>query len=488
MKHTLLILLISIALPQIGFAQTPGKTQAKKSQPLDLKVHINGLTKGTCLLANHYGDQQYIQDSAKVDATGWVEFKDTAAKDGGIYLVVLPNKKYFEIVLTDEQKFTIETDTTDFVKYMKVTGNKENQYFYEYLNYLSNQQKQIEPIQKLLKTTKNKDSIAMLQKKTAAVDSVVKQYKRDYYKKIHPETFMAEVLSAMDEPDNIPYSLCPKKADGTIDSSYNYWHFRNHYWDGMNFADDRLMRTPVYSNKVKFYLEKLVPQHPDSIMAACDWLIEKSRPSKELFKYTVYYCTYNYETSKVMGYDAIFVHLVDKYYKTNQAFWLKEEQKTKIINRADQLSYSLIGKTAVNLSMNDTSNHLRTLQDVKAKYTVVIFWDPTCSHCKKEVPLLKLYYDSLHTAGISFEVYAVVSEPDQHAWKAYIKENHLPWINVSSTDPKELGTAKFYYDVYSTPTIFLLDEKKTIIGKRLDVDGLKGFLDHTIVADKKKTN
>ncbi|HET6989690.1 MAG TPA: DUF5106 domain-containing protein, partial [Bacteroidia bacterium] len=403
-----------------------------------------------------------------------------AAKDGGIYLVVLPNKKYFEIILTDQQQFSAETDTADFVKNMKITGNKENQYFYEYLNYLSAQQSKVEPIQNLLKTTKNKDSIAMLQKKAAAVDSVVKQYKRDYYQKVHPETFMAKVLSAMDEPDNIPYSQCPKLPNGTIDSSYNYWHFRNHYWDGMDFTDDRLIRTPVYSGKMKFYLDKLSNQDPDSLMVACDWLIEKARPSKELFKYTVYYCTYNYESSKIMGYDAIFVHLVDKYYKTNQAVWLSAEQKTKIINRADQLSYSLIGKTAVNITLPDSSNHIQSLQSVKAKYTVVIFWDPTCSHCKKEVPILEAYGDSLNKVGISFKVYAVVSELDSVAWKNYIKEHKLNWVNVCAKNPKDLATYKFYYDVYSTPTIYLLDEKKTIIGKRLDADGLKSFLDHII--------
>jgi thiol-disulfide isomerase/thioredoxin len=485
MKHLLRISLIFIALQSVMYAQTPGKTAAAKPDVLQLKVHIKGLAGGECLLANHYGDQQFIQDTAKVDANGWMEFRDTAAMPGGIYLVVLPGKKYFELVLTDNQKFTVETDTVDMVKNMKITGNKENEYFYEYLNYLSAQQVKAEATQNLIKVTHSKDSIAMLQKKVSAVDSIVKNYKRAYYKTKHPETFMAEVLAAMDEPDNIPYSQFPVGPDGKIDSAYNYWHFRNHYWDGMTFSDDRMMRTPVYHNKMKFYLEKLIPGHPDSIIAACDWLIEKTRPSKELFKYTVYYCTYTYETSKIMGYDAIFVHIVDKYYKTNQVWWLKDEQVKKIIDRSNQVTYTLLGHTAVNMAFADTSGKIRTLQSINAKYTTVVFWDPTCSHCKKEIPILKAYYDSLHAAGISFEVYAIVSESDLGLWKAYIKEHKLNWVNVAAKDPKELANAKFYYDVYSTPTIYLLDEKKVIIGKRLDGEGVKNFLNHRIEQDKK---
>lgn len=493
MKHLLRISLVFIALQSVLYAQTAVKSKAIKPDVLHLKIHIKGMTGGECLLANHYGDKQFIQDTATIDANGWLEFRDTAAMPGGIYLIVLPSKKYFELILTDQQKFTAETDTIDMVKNMKITGNKENEYFYEYLNYLSVQQKKGEPIQSLIKITHSKDSLATLYKQTAAIDSIVKNYKRAYYKTKHPETFMASVLAAMDEPDNIPYSQCPRKADGTIDSTCNYWNFRNHYWDGMNFSDDRMIRTPVYHGKMKFFLEKLTPAHPDSVMAAIDWLIEKARPSKELFKYTVYYTTSTYETSKIMGYDAIFVHIVDKYYKTNQAWWISEAQKKKIIDRSNQISYTLLGKTAVNIAFSDSTQKVRTLQSVNAKYTVVIFWEPTCSHCKKEIPVLKAYYDSLRAAGISFEVYAIVADSyfdgektDIKGWKKFVKENKLNWVNVAAKNAQELANSKYYYDVYSTPTVYLLDEKKTIIGKRLDAEGLKGFLNHRIEEDKKK--
>lgn len=486
MKRNLLIALISIALPFIATAQ-PAKTAAK-AQPLEVKVHINGLKSGDVLFANYYGDKQYIQDTVKADENGNFVLKADTAVPGGIYMVVLPGKKIFEVIITDVQKFSLTSDTADLVKNMKVSGCPENQYFYEYLQYLNTKQKEVEPIQAALKGARErnqKDSVAMLTKKATAIDSIVKQYKRDYYKKKHPATFMAKVLSAMDEPDQVPYDKCPKKADGSIDSTFNYWNFRNHYWDGVDFSDDRLIRTPVYANKLTFYLDKLTPQHPDSIAAACDWICEKARPSKELFKYTVATLTSRYENPKIMGFDAIFVHMVDRYFKTNQVWWVGEEQMTKIINRSNQVAYTLLGKTAVNLMLQDTAGKVTPLQNVKADYTLVIFWDPTCSHCKKEIPELKTYYDSLRKAGVSFQVYAIYSELDYKTWKAYVKEHKLEWINVCGKDAQELATAKYYYDVYSTPTIYLLDKEKKIFAKRLDVTALKGFLDRKIQDEKK---
>lgn len=480
MNYRIINLLIGIAFSILVTAQTTAKPNAVKSYPLHLKIHVEGLSSGTCLLANYFGNQQYIQDSVKVNANGWFEFKSTKPRDGGIYLIVLPDKTYFEIILDENQQFTIETEKDNFVTKMKVTSSTENQYFYEYLNFLNDRQKEMELVKKVIDVTNSKDSIEQLNKKTLAIDNTVKNYKREYYKTKHPTTFMAKVLAAMDEPDQIPYSDFPKKTDGSIDSTFNYKNFKKHYWDGMDFTDDRLIRTPVFAYKLKFYLDKLTPQQPDSIMAACDWLIEKTRSSKELFKYTVYYCTYTYESSKIMGYDAIFVHIVNSYYINNQTYWLSKEQQEKIIKRANTLSNTLLGKKATNINLPDTNNRLVPLYSINAKYTVVIFWDPTCSHCTVEIPHLKTYYDSLRKANVSLEVYAIIAEADLTPWRAYIKKNQLTWVNVASLNLTELNNLKKYYDVYSTPTMYLLDEQKIIIGKRLDTKALIGFLNHTL--------
>ena len=120
------------------------------------------------------------------------------------------------------------------------------------------------------------------------------------------------------------------------------------------------------------------------------------------------------------------------------------------------------------------------MYSINAKYTVVIFWDPTCSHCTVEIPHLKTYYDSLRKANVSLEVYAIIAEADLTPWRAYIKKNQLTWVNVASLNLTELNNLKKYYDVYSTPTMYLLDEQKIIIGKRLDTKALIGFLNHTL--------
>ena len=98
-RKTFFHLLLLLAIPVFGFAQKT-KPTGKKPPSFDLKVHLKGLNSGECMLAYHYGDKQPIIDTVKIDANGNVEFKDTIAKPGGIYLVILPgSRKYFEVIL-----------------------------------------------------------------------------------------------------------------------------------------------------------------------------------------------------------------------------------------------------------------------------------------------------------------------------------------------------------------------------------------------------
>lgn len=440
----------------------------------NIKITVKGVKEGaTCILANYYGDKQYIKDSAIVNAKGELIFKGKEKFPEGIYLLVPPNKKYFDFVMDAEQNFSLETDTTDLIKNMKVKGSEENKFFYDYQSFMSSKQKQIEPLQVLYKKTKNnKDSSKLLQDKIAAIDKEVKDYKLTFIKS-NPKSFVSKLFKAMEEPE-IPEA--PILANGVKDSTFAYRYYKSHFFDNLDFSDERLLRTPIFHNKIKQYMDKLTPQTPDSINVSTDYLIGKAQANKEVFKYVVYWLTYTYESSNIMGMDAVFVHLVEKYYVTKQAFWVDSTQLFKITNRAYTLKPLLLGKNAPSINMMDTIGKPFSLYDVKSKYTVLVFWDHGCGHCKKEVPkLAELYHKSLKAKGVA--VYAIETEDKPDDWKKFIIENKLDWINVHQPDQYQRAVTKKIYDIYSTPVIYLLDEKKIIKAKRIDVEQLENFID-----------
>ncbi|MGD0711975.1 MAG: thioredoxin-like domain-containing protein, partial [Bacteroidales bacterium] len=448
----------------------------------DIRVTIHGLKDTICYLGNYYGDKQYIKDTAKVDSKGYCEFKGDEKLPGGIYLVVTPAKRYFELIIDNEQSFSVETDTNDFIGKMKIKGSVDNQLFYDYLRYINKEQKNAEPLREQLKKVKsNKDSTKLLQDKLNVIDKDVQQYKMDFISK-HPDVLLSKVFKASRDPD-IPEA--PVLPNGKKDSTFAYRYYKHHFFDDIDLTDDRLLRTPVFHNKLKQYITTVIVQHPDSIMKEADSLAEKARPNKEMFKYIVWYVTNWSETSNIMGFDAIFVHMVEKYYNTNQAYWVSPSNLEKMTNRAKVLKGLLLGAKIPNLTMQDTNNVYVTLYNIQAKYTILYFWDPTCGHCQKETPKLLSLYDSLKTLKKSIEVYAVCSDPNlKKEWKKYIKEHHLDWINVM--DIQNVTGFHSTFDISSTPVLYLLDENKIILAKRIAIEQLKEFLDRLFKKDAKQ--
>ncbi len=444
----------------------------------EIKVHINGLGDSTIYLGNHYGEKQYVRDTVKCDHNGWATFKGNDTLPGGIYLIVLPGKTYFEIIVS-EQKFTIETDTVDYVQNMKITGSLENKLFNDHQRYIMEKTKASQQLKIRMEMNKNNaDSTAEIKKQVAQMDKDVKDYRIKIMSE-YPKTFMAKIIYTMQEPD-VPEA--PKDDKGNIiDSSFQFKYYKAHFLDNVDFSDERLLRTPIFQGKIKTYTQQLTVPFPDSIIVSVDTIIERARANKEVFKYCVATLANFYETSNIMGYDKVFVHIAEKYYLTKDAFWADSTLKAKIHERVMKIKPNILGEPAHDLAMPDTSLKMHTLYGIKAKYTVLVFWDPTCSHCKIEVPKLCHYYDSVKTKGLSIEVFAIGIESDIELWKKFIRDNKLDWINVS--DLYNQTNFRSYYDIYSTPVIYLLDDQKHIIAKRLDTDKIRDFINN---AEKKK--
>ena len=75
------------------------------------------------------------------------------------------------------------------------------------------------------------------------------------------------------------------------------------------------------------------------------------------------------------------------------------------------------------------------------------------------------------------EVYAVSADTSMQKMKNYIKEMKMPWITVNG--PRStVGSYQKLYDAFSTPTLYILDEKKKIIAKKPPIEILEDFFNN----------
>ncbi|MEI6576922.1 MAG: thioredoxin-like domain-containing protein [Bacteroidota bacterium] len=463
-KSVFLILLLMI--PALFVSASPAKKAYR------IKVKISDLKDTVCFLANYFGDKTYLQDTAKIDKDGKFEFSGDEPLARGIYIIAKGNKRLFEFLIDKSQSFSIETQGEDYVKNMKFKDSPENTWFYDYLRFNSKKYEETEPWLKLQKTVKNnKDSIALIKRKLEAENKEVENYKLDFIK-AHGDAFMSHFFLAMKDPV-LPEA--PLKPDGKRDSVYLFHWYKDHYWDNTDLNDDALLRTPFFHSKIVTYFDKLIIQQPDTLIIEIDKMIDRVRSNKEMFKYFVWYLTNWSEISQIMTFDKIFVHMVETYYVTGQAYWVNPTVLENLTKKARQWKPILVGQPAPNMVMLDSNLRPSALLAVKAKYTIIYFWDPECGHCKVESPKLSAFYhEKKDKYGV--EVFSVCSDTNMVKMKEYIKKNKFDWINVNG--PRTL-TVNYHdlYNITATPVVYILDEKKTIIAKKLSVDQIGDFLD-----------
>lgn len=453
----------------------------KKGYSID--VRIGRLKDTVCHLAYHYGDKQYIKDTAVVNAKGQMTFTGSENLPGGIYMVVMPSKNYFEFLITESgdemekkpvfQTYSMETDSSDLIGQMKFKNSSQNDLFYNYLRFVAERGKKNTEIMSSLDSTSSASDSAAAKEKLVVLDKEVLEY-RDKFIEEQPDAFLTKVFRAMKDPVVPDF----KKDDGTADQEKQYYYFKAHLLDGIDFSDDRMVRTPIFHSKIKQYFEKFTMQTPDSVIGGADYLIGKAKADKELFKYTTFYVTYTVEVSQIMCMEKAFVHLVDKYYSNGQAFWLNEKQLKRLTEKAEKQRNILCGMAAPNMAAKDMAGNTVYLQNLsKAEYMILVFWDPNCGHCKKEIPKLKTFYDEFRQKNGSqkLEVVAVCIEENKEALEKFINEHKLNWINVLDSYNHRL-----YFDVTSTPQVYLLNKKREITAKKLGVEQLGDLMERLL--------
>lgn len=456
-----------------------------QAQGYEIKIKIPALKDSSLILGHHFAAATglYPDDTVKLDKKGMGAFKGKKPLPGGMYFVFIPSqKKYFDILLGDNQVFAITADTGNLLKTVKFTGSPDNQLFFDYQNLIADKR---EVANKLVEKKKKSTSETQKDSITKALDKI-NQEVVGYTKKLlseNPKLFFTTFLKALQEVDVPP---APRNAEGKIiDSAFQYKYYRKHYFDNFNYTDARLLRTPLYEDKIKSYMEKVLPQIPDTLIAEVDTLLDRTHHNDELFRYMLVTLFNHYVSSQIMGMDAVFVHIAEKYYIPN-ATWSSKDYMDKLKKEVAKKKPNLLGKVAPNIKLIQvepdhfmvakTDTALKSnpyvgfpidIHGIKAKFLVIAFWEADCGHCKKAMPLL---HDSVYVRIKEFgakvlAIHMIASVEGKRKWIDFVNEHNMyDWINAWSPYSYEY---RDLYDVYSTPVIYVLDENKKILAKRI---------------------
>lgn len=458
--YKIVVLLVAMLLLAGGVEAKPKKKEPYKGYRFTLFIY--GCQDTVMYLGNYYAGGTYAFDTAKLSPKGMFVFenKERTLKPG-LYFFCSPSGNYVEFAVYNEEKleFHFDTEEPGWQTNMRVKGSKENELLFKYHQMNRQFYRTIDSAEAAM--TDSAAFQAFKIKKQLQMDSV-----KEAFIKQNPNSMLALLMNATRDPQVPLYD-----ADSNRLSDRQRWeYFMEHYFDNSRLDDDALIRTPdmIFHKRLENYLDQgLRNAPPETIIKYVDSLIDRSRPSKENFRYLVHTIAEKYLQSNVMSYDAVYVHLVQRYIEPGLCEWMSPTTVDENVKRANTWDRLLIGKVAPELILKDSAGVFHSMHHLPNKYTLLVFWSPTCGHCKTMIPELYNKYVQ-YKERCDIGAFAILSEPDEHTrpkWYDFIRQHHLDWLNLDG------GEANIdwheVYDVITTPQIYLLDNEKKIVAKRL---------------------
>lgn len=185
----------------------------------------------------------------------------------------------------------------------------------------------------------------------------------------------------------------------------------------------------------------------------------------------------HYMDSGLMGVEAVAVHIFDEWFSDGKVEMLSEVEFMNARIYVEFNRWSLLGMEAPPLEASAPDGSLVSFP-VRGRYSLLYFYDLSCSECKVQSALLKAY---LREEDPDLDFYAFCVGQDEDAWREYREK----WLDFGTStmkvihlwDPMVESDFQRKYGVLQTPRLFLMDHSGVIIGRGLDAVGLKQLLD-----------
>jgi len=423
----------------------------------------------TLLLAYFYADRQLIRDTILADDKGKFSYEGTDTLESGVYILMFfPDRDYIQFIINEnESEFAVKGDYNNIAR-PSFYGSKDNEMFYGYLDYIREMKVEAAEIGK-----KRKDAAA-LEQDTSIYDQML-------------EEMDDRVLAYQDSltrtyPGSVTGTLIKGNRDIQIPSfdvpeaelqQKRFYYYRNHFFDDVDLGDSVVLRTPFLHTKLERYLDNLTVQVPDSIIVSVDHLLKQMEPSMETWKFYVAHFLNKYGKMNIIGMDAVYVHMVDSYYATGRTPWADQETLDKIIDNANKLRPVLIGKIAPDVTLHTEDETPVRLHDIESPFTILMFWAPDCGHCKTSMPELMEFNEKFKTRGVkTIGICTKHLDKTDSCWE-FIKEKEMEGLFYNLADKYHKSRFQLKYNVRTTPQVFILDENKEIILKRIAVEKLE---------------
>lgn len=381
----------------------------------------------------------------------------------GFYRLIFYNKKWLDFIY-DSNDIKIETDADNTLANTKIIQSEENRIYYDFINLNKNYNTKTEILYLVLARYPVSDNYHKITIETLQRLQEEYLYFINVTAQSKPESFIARYVRSAQLP----------VIGNEISSVQHLTFLKSYSLDKVNFNDDALIYSDVFANKAIEYLSYYRnPQLPMALLekefeTAIDSILNKAKVNDIVYKHIVEYLLDGF---KKFGFDNVINYIVENYVIKDN-ICLDEKLETALERRINQSRLFNPGYVVPEISLLDQNNEAVQLSKIQSEKTLIIFYASWCPHCKTLLPQISELYKNQKEKTI--EVLAISIDTSKTDWVNFIRTNKLEWLNASDLKGWE-GKAVLDYNIYATPTMFLVGKSKNFIKILNDLEELKKY-------------
>lgn len=257
------------------------------------------------------------------------------------------------------------------------------------------------------------------------------------------------------------------------DDSLRLDFLATHYWDNLDWSDTRwIADTAALEGTFTPWAQLLALLPEAEAIPLTGGLISRgdSFPQMQLRLLDVAEYFWHHPNSPFRNEDLFIPVLeaivdapdIDSLYKLRPRAQLTSALKNRPGMRAADLAYTL------------SSGATGRLSDIRAEYTLLMFYNPGCAECARvEEYILHSEVFGPLTASGRMKVLAIYPDEDAAAWREHLPRMPQGWT-VGHAPMERGGTAA--YDLPGIPALYLLDRNKKVLAKDRPAEAIEAQL------------
>lgn len=431
-------------------------------------LNVENLPEGARpILLRMYNGNMYVVDSTTVTGQGRVRFDVSDSIPAGMLRCVLGMSDYTRFgggqpvhidFIFNNEEVELKLDFKNPVGSVEVIVSKENRIYFEFLK-----------------------SEALFYSKLGLLEQVVLNYpdKDEFYQKAleYYRRFQVQRGRVIDKtfaayPKTLAGRIIKNQkvpvTDGGIPLEQRDSLFKADFLKLVDFNDTVLLYTSVYTDKIFQYLQMFISrsamhqENEANCIQALDKIVPLLDVNPVIQQHLLQFLITGFESMQM---EEVLAHISSNYLQQCGG-------STDVIKRRlEGYRKMAIGQQVPDFTVYDLEGNPVNLYSDMSPYKLILFWHTKCGHCQMLMERLPTLVSEGVFAERQIKIIGISIDETKEDWLDFSKGYALDWTNAYIAGSFDSEVA-FDYNLYATPTMFLVDAEYHIVAKPMTVEEL----------------